>query len=176
MGQEPELNDDFGDLLRALLAAQVEFVIVGAHALAAHGFPRATGDLDVLVEPSPTNSERVIEALNAFGAPLSAHGTSRTDFEVPDNVQIGLPPRRIDLMTAISGVSFEEVPMSSRASNADDPMSGYGRSGPPKIACSTRAGGIEPSERTALWKAWRSGPRSRVQRSRRERMCSAPRT
>lgn len=110
MGQEPELNDDFVDLLRALLAAQVEFVVVGAHALAAHGLPRATGDLDVLVEPSPTNSERVIEALNAFGAPLSAHGISRTDFEVPDNVyQIGLPPRRIDLMTAISGVSFEEA-------------------------------------------------------------------
>ena len=110
MGQEPELNDDFVDLLRALLAAQVEFVVVGAHALAAHGLPRATGDLDVLVEPSPTNSERVIEALNAFGAPLGAHGISRVDFEVPDNVyQIGLPPRRIDLMTAISGVSFEEA-------------------------------------------------------------------
>ncbi len=59
---EPDLNDDFVDLLRALLDAQVAFVIVGAHALAVHGFPRATGDLDVLVEPTPENADRVIQA------------------------------------------------------------------------------------------------------------------
>jgi hypothetical protein len=72
--ERPELNDDFVDLLRALAAAQVEFLIVGAHALAAHGIPRATGDLDVLVEPTPENARRVIEALGAFGAPIAAHG------------------------------------------------------------------------------------------------------
>lgn len=107
---EPDLNDDFVDLLRSLLDARVEFVIVGAHALAAHGFPRATGDLDVLVEPTRENAERVIQALTQFGAPLAAHRVSRADFEVVDNVyQIGLPPRRIDLLTSISGVSFEEA-------------------------------------------------------------------
>src|SRR5690242_19792382 len=92
-----DLNEDFIDLLRCLLEARVEFVIVGAHALAAHGLPRATGDLDVLVQPTAENSERVIQALETFGAPLAVHGVSRGDFEIPDNVyQIGLPPRRID--------------------------------------------------------------------------------
>lgn len=105
-----DLNEDFLDLLRCLLTARVEFVIVGAHALAAHGLPRATGDLDVLVEPTTENAERVVDALQSFGAPLDAHGVSRADFEVPENVyQIGLPPRRIDVLTSISGVSFEEA-------------------------------------------------------------------
>ena len=112
MGQveQPELNDDFLDLLRALIEAGVEFVVVGAHALAAHGHPRATGDLDVLVRPTPDNAARVIDALLQFGAPLDAHGVSRADFEAPGNVyQVGLPPRRIDLLTSISGVSFDEA-------------------------------------------------------------------
>jgi hypothetical protein len=108
--ERPELNEDFVDLLRALLVARVEFLIVGAHALAAHGIPRATGDLDVLVEPSVENADRVLAALREFGAPLAAHGVTRAAFEVPDNVyQIGLPPRRIDLLTSITGVSFDEA-------------------------------------------------------------------
>lgn len=107
---QPELNEDFVDLLRALLAANVEFVIVGAHALAAHGLPRATGDLDVLVRATAENAVRVLEALRTFGAPIAAHGVRAADFEVGDNVyQIGLPPRRIDLLTSISGVSFDEA-------------------------------------------------------------------
>lgn len=106
----PELNVDFVDLLRALFEAQVEFVIVGAHALAAHGLPRATGDLDVLVEPTPENATRVMTALELFGAPVAAHGVTSADFETVGNVyQIGLPPRRIDLLTSISGVSFDEA-------------------------------------------------------------------
>lgn len=106
----PELNEDFLDLLRALLDARVEFLVVGAHALAAHGLPRATGDLDVLVEPTPQNAGRVIQALQAFGAPLAAHGVTRADFEMPGNVyQLGLPPRRIDILTSISGVTYEEA-------------------------------------------------------------------
>jgi hypothetical protein len=104
------LNEDFVELLQALVEAGVEFVVVGAHALAAHGLPRATGDLDVLVRPSPENAARVISALRVFGAPLEAHGVSQTDFERSDTVyQIGLPPRRIDLLTSISGVPFEEA-------------------------------------------------------------------
>jgi hypothetical protein len=106
----PELNDDFGDLLRGLREAEVEFVIVGAHALAAHGLPRATGDLDVLVRPEPENAGRVYRALLAFGAPLAAHGVTEADFCTPGTVyQIGLPPRRIDILTEISGVSFAEA-------------------------------------------------------------------
>lgn len=105
-----ELNEDFIDLLRCFLDARVEFVIVGAHALAAHGLPRATGDLDVLVAPTTENSERVVTALEKFGAPLAAHGISRADFEVAENVyQMGLPPRRIDVLTSISGVPFDEA-------------------------------------------------------------------
>lgn len=106
----PGLNDDFRDLLAALGAAEVAFLIVGAHALAAHGVLRATGDLDVLVQPSAENAQRVVAALRKFGAPLAAHGVSEADFSRPGMVyQIGLPPRRIDLLTEISGVSFEEA-------------------------------------------------------------------
>ncbi|MCL2778104.1 MAG: hypothetical protein FWD73_08880 [Polyangiaceae bacterium] len=106
----PELNEDFVDLLRSLQQAEVEFVIVGAHALAAHGLSRATGDLDVFVEPTPDNANRILAALRAFGAPLDQHGVTRSDFEASDTVyQIGLPPRRIDLMTSITGVSFDEA-------------------------------------------------------------------
>lgn len=110
MTEQPELNDDFVDMLRAFVKARVEFVIVGAHALAAHGQPRATGDLDLLIEPNARNAERVLEALRDFGAPVAAHGIFAADFERPNNVyQIGLPPRRIDLLTSITGVSFEEA-------------------------------------------------------------------
>ncbi|MCL2724094.1 MAG: hypothetical protein FWD69_06610 [Polyangiaceae bacterium] len=106
----PELNADFTDLLQSLQNARVEFVIVGAHALAAHGLPRATGDLDILVEPTPKNAVCVMKALWAFGAPLEQHGVTNLDFEKNNTVyQMGLPPRRVDLMTSISGVSFEEA-------------------------------------------------------------------
>lgn len=97
-------------MLGALISAEVEFVIVGAHALAVHGVPRATGDIDVLVRPSKENAARVMNALRMFGAPTSAHGVSQSDFETGGNVyQIGLPPRRIDLLTEISGIGFDEV-------------------------------------------------------------------
>jgi hypothetical protein len=78
--------------------------------MAVHGVPRATGDLDVLLRPEAANAERVISALTEFGAPVAAHGISAADFQVPGNVyQIGLPPRRLDLMTSIDGVTFEEA-------------------------------------------------------------------
>jgi hypothetical protein len=107
---EPELSEDFLDLLIALDAAGAEFVVVGAHALAAHGILRATADLDVFVKPSALNAKRVIEGLRAFGAPLAQHGVGEEDFAVAGNVyQMGLPPWRIDLLTEISGVTFEEA-------------------------------------------------------------------
>jgi hypothetical protein len=105
-----DLNPDFRDLLRALVEADVEFVVVGAYALSFHGAPRASGDIDIFVRPTPENAARVWRALLAFGAPVVAAGVAQSDFEKPDLVyQIGLPPRRVDLLTSISGVSFAEA-------------------------------------------------------------------
>jgi hypothetical protein len=101
---------DYLDMLRALLEAGVEFMLVGAHAMAAHGVPRATIDLDIYVRASRENAPRVIAALGTFGAPLSAHGVTQEDFEREGTVyQLGLPPNRIDLITRISGVEFAEA-------------------------------------------------------------------
>ncbi len=84
--------------------------MVGAHALAVHGVVRATGDLDILVRPDPRNAERVWKALARFGAPLEATGLTLQDLHQPGTVyQIGLPPRRIDILTEISGVDFAEA-------------------------------------------------------------------
>jgi hypothetical protein len=104
------VNEDFRDLLAAFLAAGVRFVVVGAHAMAVHGVPRATGDLDVWIDPDPENAERAWSAVVRFGAPMSSMGVTREDFARPDQVvQIGLPPRRIDVLTSISGVTFEDA-------------------------------------------------------------------
>ena len=101
------MNDDFLDLLRAFGDAEVRFLVVGAHAMSAHGVPRATGDLDVWVQADAANAERVWQALLAFGAPLKALGVAARDFAAPGNVvQLGLPPRRIDVLTAIDGLEF----------------------------------------------------------------------
>jgi Nucleotidyl transferase of unknown function (DUF2204) len=102
--------DDFVDILSALREEGCDFIVVGAHALAAHGAPRATGDLDVFVRPSAENAERTFRALLRFGAPVMAHGVTAQDFAAPGTVyQIGLPPFRIDILTEISGVTYEEA-------------------------------------------------------------------
>jgi len=96
------VNPDFIEFLGTLLAADARFLVVGAHALAIHGGPRATGDIDVWIERSPENAARVWRALEEFGAPTVALGVSQEDLETPDMVmviQIGLPPRRIDILT-----------------------------------------------------------------------------
>ena len=104
------LHDDFRDLLILFADGGVEFVIVGAYALALHGAPRASGDIDLFIRASPDNAERVFAALARFGAPLVGAGVTAADFARPGLVyQIGLPPRRIDVLTGISGVTFEEV-------------------------------------------------------------------
>lgn len=104
------MNDDFLDMLSALERAGARFLVVGAHAMGVHGVPRATGDLDVWVSPDRANAGRVWSALLDFGAPVAAMGVSVTDLEAPDTVvQIGMPPRRIDLLTGISGVGFDEA-------------------------------------------------------------------
>lgn len=114
------LNDDFRDLLVELADAGVEFVIVGAFALAFHGAPRASGDIDIFVRPTHENAERIVAALVRFGAPLTSAGIDQEDFARPGMVyQIGLPPRRIDLLTEISGVSFEEAWASREAAEIE---------------------------------------------------------
>jgi len=90
-------------MLSALLDEKVEFVIVGAFALAAHGNPRSTGDIDIYINPENYNAERVLKALAQFGAPLSA--ITVQDLQTPDTVfQIGVVPCRIDFLTSIEGV------------------------------------------------------------------------
>ena len=107
---QPLLHEDALDLLVALEDAGVSYLVVGAHALAAHGIPRATADFDILLEPTAENATRAMRALAAFGAPLAQHGITNEDLATPGTVyQLGLPPRRIDLLTQLSGVSFAEA-------------------------------------------------------------------
>jgi len=95
-------------------------VIVGAYALALHGVPRYTGDLDVFVRPTAENADRVFASLRRFGAPVQAAGVSPQDFAMPGVVyQIGLPPRRIDILTEITAVSFEEAWATRAATDLD---------------------------------------------------------
>jgi hypothetical protein len=104
------LNEDFRDVIVALADEGAEFIIVGAFALALHGAPRASGDIDLFVRPTPENARHVFRALQSFGAPLEDHGVSADDFARPGTVyQIGLPPRRIDILTQISGLDFAEA-------------------------------------------------------------------
>jgi hypothetical protein len=95
-------------MLSALSAEGADFLVVGGWALAAHGFPRATKDLDILVRPTAENARRVLRALRKFGAPLE--GISERDIEDPELVlQIGVEPYRIDVVSAIDGVTFDEA-------------------------------------------------------------------
>jgi hypothetical protein len=104
------MNPDFEDFLRALTDAGARFMVAGAHALALHGVPRATGDIDIWIEASEQNADRVWQALAGFGAPVETLGIERSDLAKPDMVvQLGLPPRRIDLLTGLSGLRFEEA-------------------------------------------------------------------
>jgi hypothetical protein len=102
------MNQDFLDLLRAFIAHNVRFLIVGAYALGVHGRPRATGDLDVWVDATPENAPNIMAALEQFGAPLS--GVTVGDFSNPGIVfQMGLPPLRIDVLTQLTGLTFAEA-------------------------------------------------------------------
>jgi hypothetical protein len=95
-------------MLSALCAEGAEFLVVGAHALAAHGAPRATGDLDIWIRSTPENAARVLSALRTFGAPL--FDLTERDLTTPDVVfQIGLPPSRIDLLTSLTGLTFQDA-------------------------------------------------------------------
>lgn len=105
-----ELPDDFRDLLLELADVGAEFVLVGGHAVAFHGHPRATKDMDVLIRASSSNAARVYRALAAFGAPLSNFQVEAEDFATYSGIlQIGLPPRRIDVLNHADGITFDEA-------------------------------------------------------------------
>ena len=102
------MNSDFRELLLAFNAQGVEYLVVGAHALAVYGHVRATKDLEVWVRADGTNAKRILRALSAFGAPLDDLTTD--DLSKTGTVfQIGVPPLRIDLITSIDGVDFTEA-------------------------------------------------------------------
>jgi hypothetical protein len=103
-----ELAPDFSELVALFNARKVDYVIVGAFALAFHGVPRFTGDLDILVRPEQDNSRKVLDALHAFG--FGSLNLSAEDFSDPHRViQLGFPPVRIDLMTSLTGLTWEEI-------------------------------------------------------------------
>lgn len=93
-------------MLSALNARKAEYMVVGAYALAAHGYLRSTGDIDIWVRCTVENAEKVLQALKDFGAPM--FDLTLDDLSAPGVIfQIGLPPRRIDFLTSISGVDFD---------------------------------------------------------------------
>jgi len=113
------LNPDYRDMLSALSDAEAEYILVGAFALAVHGNPRSTGDIDILVRPTQQNADRVMKALRAFGAPLS--DVALTDLVTTGTViQFGVAPRRIDILTSVDGFdTWEEVLQDHLIANID---------------------------------------------------------
>ena len=103
-----ELQKDYKELFELLNAHNVEYMIVGAYALAYHGAPRFSGDIDVYVHLSPENAKKIISALFDFG--FRSLNPTVEDFQNPNSViQLGVPPVRVDIMTSITGVSWEDA-------------------------------------------------------------------
>lgn len=121
------LSSDFSDLLQAFNDANVEYLIVGAHAMAFHGYLRATGDFDLWVNPTSENAARIYAGLAAFGAPLDHIAVG--EFTSDDLIfQIGVAPFRIDIITGISGVTWAEAwPQSVESSYVGIPIRVIGR-------------------------------------------------
>ncbi len=102
------LNEDYKEMLQLLLEEQVDFMIIGAYALGVHGYPRATADIDIWVKPNDINSRKLYKALARFGAPLDK--IKIDEFSMEGIIfQIGVIPRRIDIITKIDGVKYEEA-------------------------------------------------------------------
>lgn len=100
------MNPHFVEMLKCLRDEQVEHLLIGAHAMAAHGHIRSTLDIDLWVRPTPVNAARMWKALQQFRAPLSK--MREADFSEPEVLyQIGVPPNRIDIMTSVTGLEFE---------------------------------------------------------------------
>ncbi len=103
-----ELDQDFNEFVQLLLANDVRFLIIGGYALAAHGAPRYTGDLDTWLWVNSDNADRVLVVLESFG--FGSLNITREDLLLPNTViQLGYPPHRIDLLTGIDGVGFDEA-------------------------------------------------------------------
>lgn len=100
------LNRDFKEFAELLNAEGVEYLVVGGYALAAHGHPRYTGDIDFWIRPTADNIDRLLTVLRRFG--FESLGLKAVDFSADAVVQLGQPPRRIDLLTAIDGVQFDD--------------------------------------------------------------------
>jgi len=108
-----EPQSDFKELLELFNKHKVAYIIVGAYALAFHGAPRFTGDIDIFVNHSPENSQKILSALDEFG--FGSLGLASEDFQKPEKVvQLGMPPVRIDIITSITGVSWEEADSGKR--------------------------------------------------------------
>jgi hypothetical protein len=103
-----EIQKDFKELLELFNAHKVEYIVVGSYALAFHGAPRYTGDIDLLVKPDAENARRVLAALNDFG--FKSLNLNEPDFvRIGNVIQLGVPPVRIDIMTSITGVDWEKA-------------------------------------------------------------------
>ena len=112
------LNNDYKEMLQFLVDEKVKFLLVGAYAMAVHGYPRATMDIDIWVMPDPENAQAVLQALDRFGAPL--HELTIEDLQKDDTIfQIGVAPRRIDIITGASGLQFDETLANSSVINID---------------------------------------------------------
>jgi hypothetical protein len=110
------LSKDLREFVELLNSNRVEYLIVGAFAVAYHGFPRYTGDLDIFVRPSLENAQRILDVLSQFG--FGGLGVRLEDISAPGKVvQLGIPPNRIDLLTAISGLTFDEAWASREAAD-----------------------------------------------------------
>jgi predicted nucleotidyltransferase len=113
------LNKDYKEMLQCLSEENVKFLLVGAYAVAAYGHPRATKDIDIFVQAEPANASSLMRALARFGAPLSE--VSEADFSTEGVVfQIGNNPRRIDILTRISGVDFQQAYARRRMISLED--------------------------------------------------------
>jgi predicted nucleotidyltransferase len=100
-------SQDFKEFVELLIKYKAEYLIVGGYAVSVHGHPRYTGDLDIWLNPTPKNANLILQSVNEFG--FSSYGLTQSDFTKPGNVvQLGYPPLRIDLLTEIDGVTFEE--------------------------------------------------------------------
>ncbi len=118
-GNRMEIQQDFKELLVLLNDHKVEYMIVGGYALAFHGAPRYTGDLDIYVKPDQKNAQHLLAALDDFG--FASVNLKQSDFQSPEMViQLGVPPVRVDLITSISGVSWEEAKSGKIRGNLGD--------------------------------------------------------
>ncbi len=112
------LNEDYKEMLQSLIGENVKFLIIGAYALAVHGYPRATMDIDIWVMPSPENADAVLRALGKFGAHLN--GLTSADLQKTDTIfQIGVAPRRIDIITGASGLDFNRAYTNSQETDIE---------------------------------------------------------